>query len=473
MNSKNASLEGLPDELVQEIITHLDAIRSYDTLFRYTEHQKNVAIEANRQSDNHIRRLALYSLCLTSRCLRRMATPILYASFIGTAAEHGTEPLQFFRERILDSSRSVEELNKYLKYVEIRRMDKKCQNDSIPPHTVAQHYLTMLADVVKQAVNLQHLSIENIEDHERSFWRHLVPGRETTLSPTPNPGAEHVFSKLQTLCVNTTLQHYGLHAETISFDQICSVVSTAPMLTDFRARSVVARPPASMPQLGLWKTLQRLEITACRLEIEAVASILSACEGLRHVVCIWMPLEDFEGSPSDLYASLLRHADTLESLHLDIREIMFRSEEEASDSDIDEDYVEMVPLKPLGTLRPFERLSKLVISQNGLLGASAPYANFSRNAPPMAELLSPSLTSLTMLLGVESQYRMGYKSLDTSIVLRNFIAECRTSDLSLEDVSFQAEFELSAAPETTKAFLDIGVRYEQVLERYWVHDAFR
>ncbi|KAI4613307.1 uncharacterized protein J4E87_009954 [Alternaria ethzedia] len=419
MSSKNASLEGLPDELVQEIITHLDAIRSCDTLFRFTKHQKDVAIEANRQSDNHIRRLALYSLCLTSRCLKRMATPILYASFIGTAAEHGTKPLQLFRERILDSSDSGEELNKYLKYVEIRRMDKKCQNDSIPPHTVAQHYLTMLADVVKQAVNLQHLSIENIEDHERSFWRHLVPGRETTLSPTPNPGAEHVFSKLQTLCVNTTLQHYGLHAETISFDQICSVVSTAPMLTDFRARSVVARPPASMPQLGLWKTLQRLEITACRLEIEAVAK------------------------------------------------------EEASDSDVDEDYVEMVPLKPLGTLRPFERLSKLVISQNCLLGASTPYADFSRNAPPIAELLSPSLTSFTMLIGVESQYRAGYKSLDTSTVLRDFVAECGASDLSLEDVSFQAEFELSAAPKTTKAFLDIGVRYEQVLERYWVHEAFR
>jgi len=473
MSSKNASLEGLPDELVQEIITHLDAIRSYDTLFRYTEHQKNVAIEANRQSDNHIRRLALYSLCLTSRRLRRMATPILYASFIGTAAEHDTEPLQLFRERILDSSGSGEELNKYLKYVEIRRMDKKLQNDSIPPHTIARHYLTMLADVVKQATNLQHLSIENIEDRDRSFWRYFVPGREITHSPTSNPGAEHIFSKLQTLCVNTTLQHYGLDAKTISFDQICSVVSTAPMLTDFRARSVVARSPASMRQLGSWQTLQRLEITSCRLGIEAMASILSACEGLRHVVCTWMPIEDFEGSPSDLYASLLRHADTLEFLHLDIREIIFRSEEEASDSDLDEDYVEMVPLKPLGTLRPFERLSKLVISQNGLLGASAPYADFSRNAPPIAELLSPSLTSLTMLLGVESQYRMGYKSLDKSTVLRNFIAECRTSDLSLEDVSLQAEFELSAAPKTTKAFLDIGVRYEQVLERYWVHEAFR
>ena len=114
MSSKKASLEGLPDELVQEITTHLDTIRSYDTLFRYTKHQKDVAIEVNRQSDNHIRRLALYSLCLTSHCLKRMATPILYASFIGTAAEHGTEPLQLFRERFLDSSGSGEELNKYL-----------------------------------------------------------------------------------------------------------------------------------------------------------------------------------------------------------------------------------------------------------------------------------------------------------------------------------------------------------------------
>ena len=133
----------------------------------------------------------------------------------------------------------------------------------------------------------------------------------------------------------------------------------------------------------------------------------------------------------------------------------------------------MVPLKPLGTLRPFKRLSKLVISQNCLLGATTLCADLSKNVPSIAELLSPSLTSFTMLIGVESQYRVGYKSLDKSTVLRDFIAECRTSDLSLEEVSFQAEFELSAAPKTTKAFLDVGVRYEQVLERYWVHEAFR
>lgn len=475
MEFEHESLDVLPDEMVQEIIGQLGVIRSYDTQFKYTKHQKDGVLEANRQYENQIRRLALYNLCLTSRRLRRLANPILYASFIGTATEHGTETLQLWRERVLDRSGSGEELNKYLKYVEIRRMDKWCQNDNIPPHIIAQHYLTVLADVVKQAPNLQHLSIENIEDHERSFWKHLVLEQDTSPSSAPKPVAEHVFSKLRTLCVHTATRGYYMDDRTMSFPQICPYISTAPMLNDFRACGVASHPSESMPQLGCWNTLQRLEITECFLEIESVASVLSACEGLRHVVCTWNSLEDVEGRPSDLYASLLRHAETLEFLHLDLRELMFRSEED-SDSNLaeeDEGYADQVLLEPLGTLRPFERLSELILSQNCLLGVFPPYGDFPESASPIAELLSRSITNFTMLLGYESLHRVGYKSMDESSYLWDLVSGCRPSDLSLQDLSFRAKHKLSEAPELTQAFLDVGVRYEQVMEQSFIHEAFR
>jgi hypothetical protein len=191
----------------------------------------------------------------------------------------------------------------------------------------------------------------------------------------------------------------------VSFGQIGSLLTTAPLLSDFRAFGVASRELDQTYQLGPWKMLQRIEITECLLGLQAFATVLSVCEGLKHVICTWAFIEDlYDETPSDLYPSLLKHSQTLETLHFDLRLFTFEPDTE---DDLDGD---PVALEPLGTLQPSNRLKTLIISKSCLLGTLIPFDVLSRSSPPIAGLLSPSMTRFTFLLSHEN-------SMENSILL--------------------------------------------------------
>jgi hypothetical protein len=65
MVSENASLDGLPDELVQEIIEQLNAIRSYSVRPADFTHPEDLEKDKKRPHENHIRQTLRYNAIST------------------------------------------------------------------------------------------------------------------------------------------------------------------------------------------------------------------------------------------------------------------------------------------------------------------------------------------------------------------------------------------------------------------------
>jgi hypothetical protein len=164
----------------------------------------------------------------------------------------------------------------------------------------------------------------------------------------------------------------------------------------------------------------------------------SACKGLQHIVCVWsyLGVAD-EATPSDLYSGLLQHAQTLETLHLDLREIRWDYEHTTSDLLI-------------GTLRPFERLETLIISQTGMLGHCSIMVGSGKS-----NLLPAGLRSLTVLLNEQEGYP-GW--LDQSMSMINLYNDCKAYAPNLRDVIVKCPSPPSSAPCLTADFAEIGVR---------------
>ena len=81
------ALLDLPDELLLLIISQLHALRLDKTQSEAFKHKEK---ETDRQYENHHRRIALHSLCLTSKILNRLAVPVLYSAFTGSTTRYGT-----------------------------------------------------------------------------------------------------------------------------------------------------------------------------------------------------------------------------------------------------------------------------------------------------------------------------------------------------------------------------------------------
>ncbi|KAG9196003.1 hypothetical protein G6011_01124 [Alternaria panax] len=456
MKTENASLDGLPDELVLEILSYLMTARSYET---QSTDFKNKEKEKKRQFENRARQQSLRSVCLTSRHMNRIAAPILYASFTGAATRHGLEPLKLFHQRTVASDISNNKRIEYLQYVEVRLEDDQGNSlhaDTFEAGTVYQaaHYFRLLAEVINRARNLQHLSLVILETDSVSFWKHIITVESTTAALTQMTVAGHGFDKLRTVCLQMHIS-LSIDHSSGSFDQICSVMSRAPLLSDFRAHGVaIFALPDQLSELGTFSMPKRMELTESMLEMGEIAKILWACKELRRVVCTWAFLDHGSGTPRDLYIALLRHNGSLESLHLDFREV--RSAEDLDESQC------------FGTLLPFNCLKTLAISENGFLGLSAPFhAGMSPGPgqptkpplPSMAKLLPQCLTSFAMLIGYDL-HGMPFPSPDESCDLWDWAAEYASSNLNLERFSVNGDFNGKCARYLTDAFLDMGVEFE-------------
>ena len=453
MAIETASLGGLPDELVLEILSHFHTIRSYET---QSTAFKDQAKERTRQSENRILKRSLRNLCLTSRHVNRIATPILYASFTGTVTRHGLGPLNLFHERASTSDVPGRKCIEYLQYVEVRLEDDQGNSlhaDFLDPDSVYQaaYYFQLLAYVISCAPNLQHLCLVVLETDDVSFWKHIITEENITAALTRTTTTRQDFRKLRTLCIQMHIDVSIDHSSEL-FDQICSVMLRAPVLSDFRAHGLATFAlPAQPPELSIFGMLKRLEITECMLEIEEVAKMLSACNELQHIVCTWAFLDDTTGTLPDLYIALLRHTETLESLRLDLRQVR-------TADDLDESQC-------FGSFLPFKTLKTLAVSERCLSALSDPIHKeitpcHDRKVPlpSMAELLPPSLTSFTMLTGESDEF--SGESTDLSPDLWVWVKKYASSGLNLKHFiveSYDVEIE---NPSITKAFLDLGVQFE-------------
>ncbi|KAH7074504.1 hypothetical protein BKA63DRAFT_414629 [Paraphoma chrysanthemicola] len=454
MNQDDAAttLCDLPDELLLHVTHQLRCTRSLQpqsTAF------KDKAKEKSRQCENRRRQVALHALCLTNRHLHKIATPLLYSSFLGSATSHGLKPLELFHRTITTTqatTKSSTPLVHNLKYVENRLSDHlgnslyaDAEEDNVV--TTASRYFSLLAEIVNHALNIQHLSVVSLEAPGVSFW-------ETILVNEQNSGgrllvASHSFAMLESLCVQIHTQgHDSLRSQSV-FSQICSATTGMPRLQDLRASGIIADGiPPSLP--GRLEKLARLEITECMLEVNEIINLWAACDGLRHIVCEWAFLHTDTLSPSDLYEGLLLHRETLETLHLDMREVRV---------------IELPDARPwkLGSLRPFQALTELTICTRSLLGienedvGAEGYAEDFR----LSETLPERLKSLVLLLSNDEDE--DEIDLSEARVLWTLCEDCPHSQPELENVIVQSRPRLSL-PALSNAFEESAVHFRSVQE---------
>jgi hypothetical protein len=442
-----ANLCDLPDELLSEVVQNLDSIRSYEpqsTAFKYKE------VEKSRQRENRVRQLTLHSLCMTSHRLRRLSLPTLYGSFLGCTTWNGCEPLELFYRTISSPKNAVGlpvRLGDYIRYVENRLSDHL--GNSLHDDTefygavsMVARYYELLATIVHFAPNIEHLSVVSLETDEISFWVHIVPEDRGDEAAASSNLTSHGLLKLRNLCFQThTEGSFGFEAAW--FRRICSSLVSLPSLADLRASGVMTSD-ISQPLPGTFEKLQRLDITECILDFEEVVQILQACEKLQHFTCIWTFLNCGAESPSDIYSGLVKHADRLRTLELDMREVRFN-------------FGTGINSEALGSLRYFTQLETLVICETSLLGSRFSLLDFPDQILNcrMSEILPENLKNLTLL--VQSDY--GYEDdcrLDEASSLWHLVDDCKTLLPQLESVTIMGEFEMSA-PNLAAAFKDEGI----------------
>jgi hypothetical protein len=456
MNTASAPLECLPDELLLEILLHLSTIRSFETQSTaFAQKEKEKA----RQRENRIRQLALHSLCLTSRHLSRLTTPVLYASFTGSATWHGIKSLQLFLKTITQPkglSGNKPTYARYLQYVENRLADYLGNDlyaaiENSNALFMVADYFALLAKIINLAPNLQHLSVVSLETGDVSFWRYILREQNTEF-PCFTMATEHGLSSLKTVCVQTNIDDHG-EAKEASFLSICSAMASLPSLSDFRATGVMVNelvgPKAN---IGLFRKLQRIEITECIIGIQIVSDILSKCEGLRHIVCQWAYLDCVGETLLNLRPGLLCHSNTLETLCLDFREV--RSE------------FDYRPPQCIGPLQQFERLNTLTISKTGFFDEDGHGADHldPLSRCQLAELLPLGLKRLNLLIEV-CDIEPGPETLDDSDELWALSEACKSSILNLSEVTVTGNGDLYGALRLIQAFEEAGVLFEVITER--------
>ncbi|KAF2028522.1 hypothetical protein EK21DRAFT_69675 [Setomelanomma holmii] len=458
MAATEPGLDYLPDELLLHIVQQLSCIFSLEpqsTAFKVK------AKEKSRQCDNRSRQLGLYSLCLANRHLRRIATPTLYSSFVGSTTWHGLKPLELFHRTITgpqDADATVP-LGQHLEYVENRLSDylgNSLQEDSQEDgadYMVARHF-QLLAEIVNHAANIQYMSIVSLETVGASFWKYIL----SDISGLGSPAlvASHGFPKLRSLCFQIHTRSYDTNLSSSSFDRICSAFTSAPMLESYQASGVVSSLSVLplhqvLPLRQKFKKLTRVEMTECVLELDEVASVWADCERLRHIACEWAFLDEDGGRPIILYEGLLRHCETLDSLHLDMREVRI---------------FESVFAHPgrLGSLQSFTSLKSLQICERSLLGSTDILLDTQAGSSGvrMTKLLPSELEKFVLLMpGTRSDFADD-RVFDATI-LRPLADDCGRDMVALRDVIVKARHHECGA-QMTKAFEDVGVRFRLVDE---------
>ncbi|KAF2854226.1 hypothetical protein T440DRAFT_270734 [Plenodomus tracheiphilus IPT5] len=440
----------LPDELLLEIMTRLEVIRAYEPQSTAWSWHNWVG-EGIRQGINQERQRTLHAICLTSRRLRRIATPILYAAFTGTSTWKGIEHLKSFHRTVSNREATVAHgvpFSKHLRYIENRLSDhygNSLYKDTAGYDTMQMtaRYFYLLAEIVKLAPNLQHLCVVSLETEEISFWKHIMASAQTA---DPAVNSTMSFSKLETLCFQINTSAFRRRSGEVWFAHIFSTMASVPLLKELRACGVMSNnnaPVALATPLAPFRKLQRLEITKCLLDFDEIVDLWQACTGLQHITCEWAYLDCTTELPSDLLPGLLRHAETLQTLHLDLREVRFD--------------LPRPPAPPLfGSLRAFVNLRSLTVCER--FTSDDHYTWDGR----IAHLLPFSLEDLNVLRHPDGLFEFGSHE-DRIRNLRRLAEDCQVVLPHLKRVAIHdlAEFHCS---ELQTLFTTAGVQFDIVRE---------
>ncbi|EMD67519.1 hypothetical protein GGP41_007402 [Bipolaris sorokiniana] len=457
MAPKNASLAGLPDELLLGILLHFSTIRSFETYSTtFDEREKEIA----RQRENRLRQISLSNLCLTSRHLNRLAIPALYAAFTGSSTWFGIGSLRRFHHEIT-APRKDSTYASHLQYVENRNTDREGRNifanlDDPSDLYMIKEYFSLLAGVINSAPNLQHINVTSTETSKVSFWKHVINEKYTVTSRFTLL-AGHGLGRLKTLCIQTDFEEEEEDQEVREsfFDSICSAMASVPSLSDIRATGAMVkasiRPKVNF---GQFRNLQRLEMTECLIDFRSMGMILSACEGLRHIVCSWNYLDCLEQTIADFRPGLLKHSHTLETLFLDFRKVRHDTGVSIEDPG------------RIASLGQFENLHTLTISRmHFLVGLeNSPSEHWPMTPSKVAEMLPLSLKRLNLFVELIDGEDGFPEMLGDQKDLWDLLEACKASLPNLSEITVVGSSEIYGQGQLMYAFEQAGVCFEVITE---------
>lgn len=379
------SLYDLPDEIILEIVRSLEAIRSHKTQSVAFTHKR---IEKERQRENHIRQRTLYALCLASHRLRCIALPTLYTSSITCATWDGLRRLQLFYRTISNFNNALgqtKRLAEHIRYVENRLADylgNSLQDDEVFQQQSASTYFQLLAKIVLCAPNVENLCVVSLEHEDITLWSHLLSKSHCSIN--------HGSAKLACLsCQIHTYPQSSMPGFSV-FERISQTLGSFSMLSELRVSGATIDQNRRLAlRLGDIPSIRRLDLTECNLETLDLANMLQACRNLRHFTCRWSFMNGPCGRLSQLHGALLAHADTLETLILDPREVSYGP------------YHVPGP-NALGSLRCFRSLKFLEISELGFLSSDVSLLDYPDQAleSRISVSLPESLEQLTLLVEI-------------------------------------------------------------------------
>lgn len=436
-----AALCDLPDELLVHIVRFLETRRSFET--QSTAFKDKISEKA-RQCENNIRQRTLHALSLTSHRLRRVSLPTLYSSFVTCATSNGLRSLQLLHRTLASSNYALgqhKRLVEHLKYLENRLADYKgnsLQDDEDFQQGPVKIYFQLLADLVLLTPNIEHICTVSLEYDDISFWTRIIDAFRTRNNDRP-PRLRYLITQI----------HTGPTSPDISVsEQTIQHLPSYPMLQELRMSRATTQRAGSLPLVPA-KTLSisRMELTENSLDVEDVADLLLACTSLRHFKCKWIFDNAVNVDPSTLHNALLAHANTLETLDVDWRDVKFLLSNDAN-------------VRLLGSLKPFKVLRSLRISELGFFSTSWSILQFPDIVmdQPLSTWLPESLERMELLME-SPPHPLQHDSLDETLCLWELADDFETTLPHFDTLSISTvEGGELSAPVLTAAFEQHGVQ---------------
>ncbi|KAH6622056.1 hypothetical protein C7974DRAFT_315527 [Boeremia exigua] len=435
-----STLCDLPNEILLEVVRGLGAIWSFET---QSEAFKCKRTEIRRQRENHLRQRTLHALCLTSRRLRCLSIPTLYASSATSATRAGLTNLQLLHRTLSDPNSALDQtrrLAEYVRSVENRLADfqgNSLQDDEAFQQGPSTTYFQLLADLVSCAPNIEHLCIVSLEYEEVSFWSHVLtkslcfPYRSST--------------QLVRLSAQIHAPAWSSSREVSVLERMLRHAQSLPKLEELRISGATTGSSVSLAfktdEIG---NLRRLDLLDCSLEIDEVGELVFGCKHLRHLICKWAFVRVRRLTLRVLHMALLARAETLETLTLDWQEIRCNT-------------TTLPGRTTLESIRSMKSLRALDICELGFLNDDHSLLDLpgqiAENA--LSELLPESLEQMTLILkGKNGDY--DDHILENASCLWQLSDDCRTSMSQLKTICIKAGNNM-CTPSLADAFASVGV----------------
>ncbi|KAF1933581.1 uncharacterized protein M421DRAFT_395659 [Didymella exigua CBS 183.55] len=330
----------------------------------------------------------------------------------------------------LGQSRHLSEL---LHYFENRLADYKgssLQGDEVFQRGPVATYFQLLAGLILLAPNVEHICLVSLEHDDVSLWTHF-------LDMSQGFTIRNSTSKLRHLLAQIHAHGWSTSPDISVSERLIQHLRSFPVLQDLRISGAITHRPGTLPLVSS-KTLNlcRLDLIENSLDIDDVADLVLACKGLRHFTCKWALYNDVYVDPSILQDALLAHADTLETLSIDWREVGFSLRRDAN------------------------ALRSVKISDLGFLSAGRSLLDLQGEVldPPISSLLPESLQQMTILTEASEEFFYGrVLDLDEAVCLWQLARDCKASLPAFKTLCVRAACELPVLT-LAHAFEQAGVR---------------